>query len=365
MDKQNITKNEKRKTENCRSKVKNVWSEFWNLSRHNDFEFCILDFCFVGSSYMKELRIFVVSLFVILSSVYGGGSRAASAGELKDKVDSLFIRACGWLETQRDLAEPSKEALIEMGEEAVPYLLDRLDTQTAREKWTLIDILSKIGEPAVMPLIEYLKSDNKDEVKLASRILGDIKDKRAVRPLAELLNKEDYNIRSYGCESLGKIADTTAFAEVSSCLRDSVEVVRKSAAVALGKMKDSRAIPHLIGGLSDPHYSVRMTSASALVEIGEPSVEPLIELLNYSQIADTLAVYLAIESLGKLEEKRATKPLLKKLEDEDWATRAFAVEALGEIGDKKGIKAIKRLKKKETHPFVLKKIDEVLGKIEQ
>ncbi len=311
---------------------------------------------------MNKFVTFVISSFVILASICCNPDRSARADELKEKVDSLFIRACGWLETQRELAEPSKEALIEMGEEAVPYLLDRLDTQTAREKWILIDILSKIGEPAVMPLIEYLKSDNKDEVKLASRILGDIKDKRAVRPLAELLNKEDYNIRSYACESLGKIADTAAFAEVSSCLRDSVDVVRKSAAVALGKMKDSRAIPFLIRGLSDPHFSVRMTSASALVEIGEPSVGPLMELLNTS--FDTTAVHLAIEALGKLKAKRATKALLEKLEDEDWATRAFAVEALGEIGDKKGIKAIKRLKKSETHPFVLKKIDEVLSEIE-
>ncbi len=312
---------------------------------------------------MNKFITFVIWSFVIFTSIYGNPDRTARADELKEKVDSLFIRACGWLETQRDLAEPSKETLIEMGEEAVPYLMERLDTETAREKWTLIDVLGKIGEPAVMPMVECLKSDNRDEVKLASRILGDIKDQRAVSPLAELLNKEDYNIRSYACESLGKIADTTAFAPVSSCLTDSVEVVRKSAAVALGKMKDRRAIPFLIQGLSDPHFSVRMTSASALVEIGEPSVGPLMELLNTS--TDTTAVHLAMESLGKLKARRAVKQLLRKLEDEDWATRAFAVEALGEIGDKKGMRAVRGLKKKETHPFVLKTIDEVLGGLDK
>jgi len=322
---------------------------------------------------MKKLILFVISSFVIFCSSGVLVENSIFADELKEKVDSLFIKACGGLEKYRDLAEPSKKALIEMGEEAVPYLLNKLDTRSAREKWTLIDIVGKIGEPAVMPLIEYLKSDNKDEVKLASRILGDIKDKRAVSPLIELLDKEDFNTRGYACESLGKIGDTAAFTHVSSCLKDSVEVVRKSAAVALGKMsamgrsafggKDSRAIPYLIEGLSDPHFSVRMTSAEALVQIGEPSVKPLIELLSLS--TDTIAIHLAIESLGKLKEKYTVKPLLKELEDDDWATRAFTVEALGEIGDKKGIKAIKNLKKRETHPFVLKKIEEVLGKIEK
>jgi HEAT repeat protein len=312
---------------------------------------------------MKKLILFIISSFVIFNSIHTNLDRTARADELKEKVDSLFIKACGGLEKYRDLAEPSKEALIEMGEEAVPYLLDKLDTQSAREKWTLIEVVSKIGEPAVMPLIEYLKSDNKDEVKLASRILGDIKDKRAVEPLIGLLNKKDFNTRDYACESLGKIGDTTAFTHVSSCLKDSVEVVRKSAAVALGKMRDSRAIPYLIEGLSDPHFSVRMSSAEALVEIGEPSVKPLIELLNLS--ADTIAIHLVIESLGKLKEKYAVKPLLKELEDDDWATRAFTVDALGEISDKKGIKAIRNLKKRETHPFVLKKIEEVFGEIEK
>jgi len=318
---------------------------------------------------MKKLILFVISSFVILFVVSVANLHCASVDELKEKVDSLFIKAGGGLEKYRDLAEPSKKALIEMGKDAVPYLLDKLSTQDAREMWTLIEILGKIGEPAVVPLIDSLKSKSKDVVKLASRILGDIKDKRAVPPLIELLDKEDFNTRGYACESLGKIGDTTAFTQLSFCLKDSVEVVRKSAAVALGKIKDTRAIPCLIEGLSDPHFSVRMTSASALVETGEPSVKPLIELLNNPQTGrmptDTIAVYLVIESLGKLKDKRAVNPLLIELESNDWTTRAFVVMALGEIGDKKAIKAIRNLKKIETHPFVLKKIEEILNKIER
>jgi HEAT repeat protein len=155
---------------------------------------------------------------------------------------------------------------------------------------------------------------------------------------------------------LGKIEDTTAFEPVVSRMADSVEVVRKSAAVALGRIKDQRAIPFLIDGLSDPHFSVRMTSANSLIQLGEPAVKPLLSLLDGS---DQTTLHLAIESLGKLKTKQAVKPLIKKLEDDDWATRAFVVEALGEIDDSNGILAIKRMKKKETHPFVLGKIDKI------
>lgn len=308
---------------------------------------------------MNRLRsLAFCSLVVLLAR--GGFCQIPDAGDgLKQKVDSLFILACGGLEKYRDQAQPAESTLVEMGERAVPYLLEKLTTQSAREKWTLIRILGKIGEPATLPVAERLGSEDKEETKLAIRILGEIKDTRAVEPLLQLISNQDYNVRSHVCESLGKIADTTAFNDVSARMKDSVEVVRKSAAVALGKIKDIHAIPHLIRGLSDPHFSVRMTSAHSLVQMGEPAVKPLVSLLDHSVRP---ASDLAIESLGKLKDKRAVPQLLKKLKDQNWATRAFAVEALGVMGDQRGIQAIRKMKDEETHPFVLSKIAQFLEK---
>ncbi len=296
-------------------------------------------------------------LFIFLLAATAFCDQPAEEEEMKKKVDSLFVLSCGGLEKYRDLQEPAESTLVEMGERAVPYLLEKLDTQSAREKWTLIRIFGKIGAPAVMPLVDSLKSENKEVTKLTIRILGDIKDNRAVAPLVPLLDREDYNIRGHTCEALGKIADTSAFAPVSLCMEDSVEVVRKNAAVALGRMKDERAIPHLVHGMSDPHFSVRMTSANSLVEMGEPSAKYLIFLLDHSTEP---TLNLAIESLGRLKSKTAVSPLMEKLEAEEWSTRAFAVEALGEIGDEEGLKAIRAMKSGETHPFVLGKIEQYL-----
>lgn len=275
-------------------------------------------------------------------------------------MDDLFIKASSGTEKDRDLIEPAKNALIEMGADAVPYLVEKLDTQDAREILTLIDILSKIGEPAVLPLIECLKDESEDKVKTASRILGDIKDKKAVTPLLELLDNSDYNIRANACASLGKIGDTTVLDEIIFLLKDSVEVVRKSAAVSLGELNNPRAIDFLIKSFKDKHYSVRMTASISLIKLGEPAVDPLLKVLNDP---DENTRYLAIESLGKLKNKQAVPYLLKKMESDDWAERAFTVEALGTIGDNKGIKAIKKLAKTETHPFVKRKITETIEKL--
>lgn len=298
------------------------------------------------------LLIILAALPLFVSSGYC--QNTAGKDELKEKADSLFIVANGVSEKYRDQAQPAESTLVAMGEKAVPYLVERLNTQDAREKWTLIRILGKIGPPAVKPLIGQLDNQNKDVVELSIRILGDIKDTTEIPPLIKLLTRDNYNVRSDVCEALGKIGSKSAFQELSLRMEDTVEVVRKSAAVALGRIKDNRTIPYLVKGLSDPHYSVRMTSANSLVDIGEPSVEPILLLLSNSPGEP---LYLAIEVLGRLKSKQAVIPLIGKLKDQDWATRAFVVEALKEIGDPRGIRAIAELKKKETHPFVISKID--------
>ncbi len=305
------------------------------------------------------MRKFVLLIILFTFQVFirsGYCQNIAGRDEIKEKVDSLYILSNGVSEKYREQAQPAESTLVAMGEKAVPYLMDKLITQDAREKWTLIRILGKIGKPAVLPLIGRLESQNKDEAEISVRILGDIKDTSAVRPLIKLLNKDNYNLRSNVCESLGKIGDKSAFEDLNARMQDSVEAVRKSASVALGRIKDNRAIPYLIRGLSDPHYSVRMTSANSMVELGEPSVKPVLLLLSNSPGEP---LYLAIEVLGRLKSKPAVIPLINKLKDQDWATRAFAVEALKEIGDPRGIRAIAELKKKETHPFVLSKMDKI------
>jgi HEAT repeat protein len=296
---------------------------------------------------------FLLSIILVLHTL-------SWSEDVKSKVDELFLKASSGEEKYRDLVEPSKKALIEMGQEAVPYLVEKLDAQDAREILTLIEVLDKIGEPAVFPLIEALKSDNKDRVKTASRILGDIKDKRAVKPLSDLLDNPDYTVRANACASLGKIGDTTVLNEVMFLLNDSVEVVRKSAAVSLGDLNNPGAIDALIRALQDRHFSVRMTAANSLVKLGKPAVGPLLQVL---QDKNDDARYLSIESLGKIKDPRAIPLLIDKLESQDWTERGFAVEALSGIGDQKGIDAIRSLETTESHLFVKRKIGESLTRL--
>ena len=95
---------------------------------------------------MKKVSFLILILFLVINISW--------ADELKDKVDDLFIKASSGMEIHKELVEPSRQELIKMGKDAVPYLVEKLTTQDAREINMLFDILGKIGEPAVLPLID-------------------------------------------------------------------------------------------------------------------------------------------------------------------------------------------------------------------
>jgi HEAT repeat protein len=117
-------------------------------------------------------------------------------------------------------------------------------------------------------------------------------------------------------------------------------------------------------------YSIAILDWQALVNIGKPAVESLIVELNFNTIfpscdsfgaigtqSEALAAigdfratkplinimqnkdnpqqkrYLAIEALGKLGDKYATKFLISTLDDENQSIKASVVKALGELGD--------------------------------
>lgn len=159
--------------------------------------------------------------------------------------------------------------------------------------------LSRIGKPAVKPLIAALKDENPKVRERTVRALGNIKYNRALQPLV-------------------------------SALSDNTLAVRKAAAVALGNMKDPRAVQPLASALkkeTSPHGGY--TIAMALGSLGESSIEPLLRLLreNNPKVRKQ-----AVRGLGKTKNPRILDAVITALQDEDAAVRVDAVCALGDIG---------------------------------
>jgi len=283
--------------------------------------------------------------------------------EMRAEVKRLFIRAASGALKYAAVRDSAKAALIDMGADAAPYLADELGTDNARERHTVEDLFKAVGEPALPALIERLTPAPRDfeqgrAVRLAVRILGEIGDDRATEPVAALADAEDWAMRSAVCRALGQLGQASTVPVLIDALGDEVEIVRKSAAVALGEIGDEAAVPALMDALNDSFYSVRYPAMKALVKIGAPAVEPLLAALGETGVAGR--VY-AIEALGEIGDRRAISVLIDVLGDPDWAIRAPAARALGSFDSGRSRTALETLLEREDHPFVLAAVHEALA----
>ncbi len=296
-------------------------------------------------------RVFV--LILLLTTQAFGQTEGDS---LYQVIDSLFKFATTKIIHYQDQVKPSKEALGEMGEPAMPYLVDKMDTQDARTMHALVDIFKIIKTPAVPYIVKAIADDDPYKRRLAVRALGDMKDSTAVEGLLEYVDDSDFRIRAGILRALGKIGDKRGVGPSVKAFNDDDYLVRTSAATSLSMLAAPETIDPLIGALSDEYYGVRFKAAEALWKIGKPSVKPITEALKNPP--DRSVFYLLIEIAGNLKDKSLIKPLTGILKSNDPIARAFAVEALTTIDKKKAVKIFRKKLKDEAHPLVVGKINE-------
>jgi hypothetical protein len=294
--------------------------------------------------------IFVSIIFILPSILF--------ADEVQDsinaKVDTLFMQASSGEVQFRDLVEPAKEELINMGEKAVPQMITKLRTEDARERHTVEDIFKGIGDPAVPYLIEALNTDNLYQLRLAATCLGKIGNKAATEPLIKLFNYSDYTVQAAAVTAVGEIKDTAAVNDIIGKLDSKYENVGKSAAVALGRIGQVSAIDPLIEALDYPYYSVRYTASQSLVQLGDKSGGALLD--DFDNLPP-IASYYAPDIWAGLKYKEALNRLEDLTKSDDGYMRGFAIVAIAKIDPKKAEKIIRKNRQRETNLFVLSSFD--------
>ena len=166
------------------------------------------------------------------------------------------------------------------------------------------------NDRAVTPLIKALESKNDDVRREMARALKEIGNKRAIEPLIDLVyNDPSPEVKAEAAYDLG-------YFDLSS---DEVDILLES--------------------LSNEHYLVRQNIAFALGKIQKRrAVKPLIKLLETEQNHNVRE--LIVWALGEMKDKRAIDPLIQALEDTHIAVRRNAAYALGRVGDPSAIDAL-------------------------
>jgi HEAT repeat protein len=255
-----------------------------------------------------------------------------------------------------------------------------------KQKW---DQCSRIGSPAVEPLITALQDRNMYVSKAAAYVLGKLGDARAVAPLIAALQDSNGNVREAAAMALDQLGWRPGQDENGACYwiahqkwdrcinigasaieplitvafkyprRDVHEaVIAANALRRLGWrpgqdengacywiahrewdqciMLGALAVEPLIAALQDRDEDMRKKVADALGKLGDArAVAPLIAALQDNTGASASAAY----ALGELGDACAVEPLIAALHKDDWRRVAVA-HALGELGDPRAVEPL-------------------------
>jgi HEAT repeat protein len=238
--------------------------------------------------------------------------------------------------------ERAAQDLIRLGPDAVPALLEALQTRDGNLLSLYQQILARIPS-ATPPLIKTLGTAHPMIRGRVAEIFAINKDRSAAPALLDALQGEYFTVRSRAALALGKIGEPNAIQPLLHALKDTEDEVRIAACLALGYFKDPSSFDDITNVLlDDPKIEVRQAAAQALGNTGHPAALPyLLEALHdsywwYEREYAASDLLLAIEKMGIA----AVDPLIEALQDKEGTVRKFAAILLGKLWDPRAIEPL-------------------------
>ena len=242
--------------------------------------------------------------------------------------------------SKRDRA---RAELLRMGVEAVPALIEALQTADPNLLPFCQAVLARMGTAATPALTYSLLNDHPLIRARVAEVLAQTKDANAIPALLSALRGEFYTVRGRAARALGAIADPDTIGPLLEALKDPELEVRIEAVKAIGKFKDVETFDNMADLLlEDPQIEARQSAAIALGETLHPRAIPYLMLAlqdpfwwyEREQAADALLK--AIAGMGTL----AVEALLEALTDSEGTVRRYAARLLGQIRDPRSIQPL-------------------------
>ncbi|ULH18210.1 HEAT repeat domain-containing protein (plasmid) [Deinococcus sp. KNUC1210] len=205
-----------------------------------------------------------------------------------------------------DLSHPDKNVRIRAA----------LDLGAAQHRDALPDLIARLGHEA-----DFFVREN---LTWAIVRMGP----EAVPPLLELLENPDAATRLQAVHTLGKLADAASTAALSRAVNDPDDGVARKAIFALGQMGHGSALSPLIAGLGHADPERRNTLSTALVEFGGVALPALLKTLQDPEAQRRTH---AADILGLLGDPVAAPALTEALRDDSWEVQFAALSALGHL----------------------------------
>lgn len=251
-------------------------------------------------------------------------------------------------------------ALAQLGEGAVPALLEALRDRHARLREGAIEALGGIGGARSIEALTVALTDDRSNVRQAAApALARAARVDAVPALRAALSHKDPATRRCAAAALGTVADGGSAAALRDALADRDRGVRDAALQALIRQGGPGAVEVLCRAVLEGDRELRTAAAGALKNTewtpagpqqrvvhavlhgqyaqaaaeGEAALAPLVAALSDRDAAVRAA---AARALGLLADERSAEMLVRLLGDGDAAVRGAAVEALVKVGPASG-----------------------------
>lgn len=284
---------------------------------------------------------------------YGVGQladRRASAREQKDSLsrrvtDPAAIRV---LSARLGTDDPCMRNIAAkmLGNSSVndDALARLLENASARVQEAALRATGERERPALRGRVErMLGADQAPVAAMAAWALGQLDHRESVPALRRALSHGSAAVRLASADALGEIDDPASAGDLERVVvRDADRRVRHMAIDALGELERLSSADVLSGVLDGDDVELSIAAAEALGQLDELGTAPA-ALVRALESPHATLRRTAIESVVNFDEDASLAPkLLPHITDTDPEVRVMVIEALGEMGARAAIPALKR-----------------------
>lgn len=179
---------------------------------------------------------------------------------LTDLLNDLI----GGNETRAEAAVP---LLIELGEEAIPALLDLTRSADVDHRWWGLRVLAQSPHSQAGWLAPFLNDPAREVRQCAALGLALKPDESAILPLVQALSDEDSMVASLAVNALVKIG-SAAVPALIAVVQEASQSARIHALRALAEIRDQRAIPIMMKVMDEKSVLLQHWATEGLERLG-------------------------------------------------------------------------------------------------
>jgi len=164
-------------------------------------------------------------------------------------------------------AEGAVSALIDLGEEAVPALLDLTRSPDVDHRWWGLRVLAQSPHCKAEWLVPFLSDPAREVRQCAALGLAIKPEEDAIQPLVQALSDEDSMVNSLAVNALVKIGSAVVPALID-VVKAASQTARIHALRALAEIRDHRAIPVMMKVMEEDSVLLQHWAKEGLDRLG-------------------------------------------------------------------------------------------------